>query len=141
VPFLIRAGKCLPATATEVVVELRRPRRIVFEEPDAGDPNALRFMLSPNVALALRPRAKVPGERMVGEDVELVARDHHPDEMPPYERLLGDAMRGDPAAHAPGAGPVKPNAYTRGGSRKSRPRPDDKRRTLGDDPPREHRVE
>jgi glucose-6-phosphate 1-dehydrogenase len=33
----------------------------------------------------------------VGEDVELVARDHHPDEIPAYERLLGDAMRGDPA--------------------------------------------
>jgi glucose-6-phosphate 1-dehydrogenase len=34
---------------------------------------------------------------MLGEDVELVAREHHPDEMPPYERLLADAMRGDPA--------------------------------------------
>ena len=96
VPFLIRAGKCLPTTATEVLVELRRPDRIVFDEPDPGERNALRFTLSPNVALALRARAKVPGERMVGEDVDLVARDHHPDEMPPYERLLGDAMRGDP---------------------------------------------
>jgi glucose-6-phosphate 1-dehydrogenase len=97
VPFLVRAGKCLPTTGTEVLVELRRPDRIVFDEPDPGDPNALRFTLSPNVALALRARAKVPGERMVGEDVELIARDHHSDEMPPYERLLGDAMRGDPA--------------------------------------------
>jgi len=97
VPFLIRAGKRLPTTATEVLVELRRPARIVFDEPDPGDPNALRFTLSPDVALALRARAKVPGELMVGEDVELVARDHHLDEMPPYERLLGDAMRGDPA--------------------------------------------
>jgi glucose-6-phosphate 1-dehydrogenase len=97
VPFLVRAGKRLPTTATEVLVELRRPRRIVFDEPDPGDPNALRFTLSPDVALALRARAKVPGERMLGEDVELVAREHHPDEMPPYERLLGDAMRGDPA--------------------------------------------
>jgi glucose-6-phosphate 1-dehydrogenase len=33
---------------------------------------------------------------MVGEDVELVARDQHPDEMPPYKRLLRDAMHGDP---------------------------------------------
>jgi glucose-6-phosphate 1-dehydrogenase len=100
VPFVVRAGKRLPTTATDVLVELRRPDRMVFDEPDPGDPNALRFSLSPNVALALRARAKVPGERMVGEDVELVARDHHPDEMPPYERLLGDAMRGDPALFA-----------------------------------------
>jgi glucose-6-phosphate 1-dehydrogenase len=97
VPFVIRAGKRLPTTATDVLVELRRPLRTVFDESDPGEPNALRFMLSPDVALALRARAKVPGERMVGEDVELVARDHHPDEMPPYERLLGDALRGDPA--------------------------------------------
>jgi glucose-6-phosphate 1-dehydrogenase len=94
VPFLVRAGKSLPTTATEVLVELRRPPRTVF---DRGDPNALRFTLSPNVTLAVRARTKLPGELMVGEDVELVARDHHPDEMPPYERLLGDAMRGDPA--------------------------------------------
>ena len=32
---------------------------------------------------------------MVGEQVELVACHHSPDEMMPYERLLGDAMRGD----------------------------------------------
>ncbi len=32
----------------------------------------------------------------MGEEVELLARHHHPDEMPPYERLLGDAMRGRP---------------------------------------------
>jgi glucose-6-phosphate 1-dehydrogenase len=100
VPFLIRAGKRLPITATEVLVELRRPPQTVFDERDPGDPNALRFALSPDVAIALRARAKVPGERMVGEDVELVARHHHPDEMPPYERLLGDAMRGDPALFA-----------------------------------------
>ena len=32
---------------------------------------------------------------MVGEQVELIARHHSADEMMPYERLLGDAMRGD----------------------------------------------
>jgi glucose-6-phosphate 1-dehydrogenase len=100
VPFLIRAGKQLPLTATEVFVEFRRPPQIVFDEPKPGDPNALRFTLSPNVEIALRARAKVPGERMAGEDVELLARHHHLDEKPPYERLLGDAMRGDPTLFA-----------------------------------------
>ena len=100
VPFVIRAGKCLPITATEVLVEFRRPPQIVFDEPKSGDPNGVRFALSPDVAIALRARAKVPGEELVGEDVELLARHHHPDEMPPYERLIGDAMRGDPTFFA-----------------------------------------
>jgi glucose-6-phosphate 1-dehydrogenase len=100
VPFVIRAGKCLPTTATEVLVEFRRPPQIVFDEPEAGDPNAVRFALSPDVVIALRARAKVPGEELEGEDVELLAHHHHPDEMPPYERLIGDAMRGDPTFFA-----------------------------------------
>lgn len=33
---------------------------------------------------------------MVGEAVELVVRQSAADEMTPYERLLGDAIRGDP---------------------------------------------
>jgi glucose-6-phosphate 1-dehydrogenase len=100
VPFLIRAGKCLPTTATEVLVEFRRPPQIVFDEPRPGDPNAVRFALSPDVVIALRARAKVPGEELRGEDVELLAHHHRPDEMPPYERLIGDAIRGDPTFFA-----------------------------------------
>jgi glucose-6-phosphate 1-dehydrogenase len=100
VPFLIRSGKCLATTASEVLVEFRRPPQIVFDEPKPGDPNAVRFVLSPDVAIALRARAKVPGEDLRGEDVELLARHHHPDEMPPYERLIGDAMQGDPTFFA-----------------------------------------
>jgi glucose-6-phosphate 1-dehydrogenase len=100
VQFLIRAGKRLATTATEVLVELRRPPQIVFDEPEPGHPNSVRFALSPDVAIALRARAKVPGEELVGEEVELLARHHKGDEMPPYERLLGDAMRGDPTLFA-----------------------------------------
>ncbi len=100
VPFLVRAGKRLPVTATEILVEFRRPPQIVFDEPRPGDPNAVRFALSPDVVIALRARAKVPGEDLVGEDVELLAHHHHPDEMPPYERLIGDAIRGDPTFFA-----------------------------------------
>jgi glucose-6-phosphate 1-dehydrogenase len=95
VPVLIRAGKRLPTTGTEVLVELRRPPIPVFDREHPADPNTLRFTLSPKVELALGARAKLPGEAMAGENVELVARHDHPDEMPPYERLLGDAMRGD----------------------------------------------
>jgi glucose-6-phosphate 1-dehydrogenase len=100
VPFLIRAGKQLPTTATEVLVELHHPPQTVFDTPRDSAPNSFRFLLGPAVQLALRARAKSPGERMVGEEVELLAQHHHPDEMPPYERLLGDAMRGDPTLFA-----------------------------------------
>lgn len=101
VPILIRAGKCLPSTGTEVLVELHHPPIPVFDREHPGDPNTLRFTLSPQVEMGLGARAKVPGEKMVGENVELVSRhQHQPDEMPPYERLLGDAMRGDPTLFA-----------------------------------------
>jgi glucose-6-phosphate 1-dehydrogenase len=100
VPFLIRAGKRLPTTATEVLVELHHPPQTVFDTPDDSAPNSFRFLLGPAVQLALRARAKVPGEAMAGEEVELMAQHQHPGELPPYERLLGDAMRGDPTLFA-----------------------------------------
>src|SRR4051812_2819955 len=95
VPFYIRAGKCLPVTATEVLVELKRPPLALFPDIAAALPNRFRFRLSPHVVLSLGARAKLPGESMRGEDVELIACHDRSDEMGPYERLLGDAMRGD----------------------------------------------
>jgi glucose-6-phosphate 1-dehydrogenase len=95
VPFYIRAGKCLPVTATEVLVELKRPPLTLFPDCDAAPPNHFRFRLSPHVVLSLGARAKLPGETMRGEDVELIACHDQADEMTPYERLLRDAMRGD----------------------------------------------
>jgi glucose-6-phosphate 1-dehydrogenase len=100
VPFYIRAGKCLPVTATEVIVNFKRPPRETFEEKARGLPNRLRLRLSPEVVIAFGMRLKLPGERMEGEDVELIARHHRADEMTPYERLLGDALRGDPSLFA-----------------------------------------
>jgi glucose-6-phosphate 1-dehydrogenase len=98
VPFFIRAGKCLPVTCTEVLVELRRPPAIYQPPPP---PNYYRFRLTPDLAIAVGARAKVPGEAMVGEPIEMVVS-HYPggDEMTEYERLLGDAMRGDAALFA-----------------------------------------
>jgi glucose-6-phosphate 1-dehydrogenase len=97
VPIFIRAGKLLPTTTTEVFIQLKHPPRFVFdqEEPQSAHANYFRFRLSPDVFISLGARAKRPGEAMVGEEVELVARHQSPDELAPYERLLGDAMRGD----------------------------------------------
>jgi glucose-6-phosphate 1-dehydrogenase len=100
VPFYIRAGKCLPVTATEVTVNFKRPPRETFDEKSRGLPNRLRLRLSPEVVIALGMRVKLPGEHMDGEDVELIAMHQRADEMTPYERLLGDALRGDPSLFA-----------------------------------------
>jgi glucose-6-phosphate 1-dehydrogenase len=106
VPFLIRAGKCMPVTATEVMVELRRPPAFPFGEPAGTRANCVRFRLGPDVEIGLGARAKRPGEQMVGEDVELMARHQPPEEMDAYQRLLGDALRGDPTLFA-GEGAVE----------------------------------
>lgn len=71
-PFFIRAGKCLPVTATEVVVKLKRPPRDIFGEHQQ-DADYYRFRLGPEVTLALGMHVKRPGHPMVGENVELLA--------------------------------------------------------------------
>jgi glucose-6-phosphate 1-dehydrogenase len=94
VPFLIRAGKKLPTTTTEVMVELRRPP-LAKNFPDFG--NYIRFRLSPDVVIAIGARIMKPGEEQPSlMPVELSAvRYPAGDEMDPYERLLADAMVGD----------------------------------------------
>jgi glucose-6-phosphate 1-dehydrogenase len=95
VPFLVRTGKCLPMTATEVRIELRRPPVNVFPETEPADANYLRFRLTPDMSISLGARAKRPGEGMTGEAVELYASHRSGSERPPYERLIGDAAIGD----------------------------------------------
>ncbi len=95
VPFFIRAGKRLPVTATEIEVVLKRPPQAVFGEAQPPQCNYYRFRISPVVKISLGARAKIPGEAMRGEEVELVAVHQVPDEMPPYERLLVAAMKGE----------------------------------------------
>ncbi|MGD0524068.1 MAG: glucose-6-phosphate dehydrogenase [Polyangiaceae bacterium] len=98
VPFFIRTGKRLPVTATEVLVRLRPPPFAVFdaEAIDLRESNTLRFRLGPDVATGLGVRSKAPGEAMAGQRTELLAVRDVTVEMLPYERLLGDAMAGDP---------------------------------------------
>ncbi len=94
VPFLIRAGKCLPVTATEVLVKLRKPPLDTL----AGDTsNYFRFRLGPgHVSLSLSAQIKRPGEELVPMPAKLTAVETQTaDEVDAYERLLGDAMHGD----------------------------------------------
>ncbi len=99
VPWYVRSGKCLPVTATEVVVELKAPPGRLFADsaPAAGIGNYLRFRLSPDAAIALAARAKRPGKEFVGELRELYMVEELLGAEPPYQRLLTDAMVGDGA--------------------------------------------
>lgn len=96
VPFYLRAGKKLALTATEVTVTLKRPPLAIFDEPALAAPNYFRFRLSPEVVIATGARVKHHGDTMRGDAVELVARNRPGSEKSPYERLLSDALRGDP---------------------------------------------
>jgi glucose-6-phosphate 1-dehydrogenase len=95
VPFYIRTGKCLPITATEVIVDLKCPPVATFDGVTAAQSNYFRFRLGPEVVISTGARVKRPGEEMVGDAVELVARHCPAGDKSPYERLLGDAIRGD----------------------------------------------
>jgi glucose-6-phosphate 1-dehydrogenase len=97
VPWYLRSGKYLAATAAEVIVQLKAPPQRLFEDAAASacDANYLRFRLSPNSVIALAARVKRNGKEFVGEQRELCLVDERRGEEPPYARLLGDAIAGD----------------------------------------------
>ncbi|MDQ2840291.1 MAG: glucose-6-phosphate dehydrogenase [Acidobacteriota bacterium] len=92
VPFLIRAGKCLPVAATEVFVKLKQPP---LGKLDA-ESNYFRFRLGPDLSISLGARIKRPGAEMDSMPAELSAvKQAKSEELAAYERLLTDAMQGD----------------------------------------------
>jgi glucose-6-phosphate 1-dehydrogenase len=99
VPWYLRSGKCLAATATEVVVKFKAPPQQLFADsaPPRGDTNYLRFRLSPQSAIALAARVKRVGKAFVGDQRELCLIDEQVGREPPYVRLLGDALSGNGA--------------------------------------------
>ena len=99
VPIFIRAGKRMATTATEVMVRLKGPPQQVFGEAPAA--NYLRFRLGPErVAIAIGANTKRSGAAMSGEPVELYVCNSRGPEMSAYERLIGDALEGDPTLFA-----------------------------------------
>ncbi|HEX5065186.1 MAG TPA: glucose-6-phosphate dehydrogenase [Myxococcota bacterium] len=104
VPFLIRAGKHLPVTTTEILVRLRQPPQRVFSgfAFNEAPPNHFRFRLSPEVEIALGAQIRANGDVPpgVGDTVELVACRDRRGMIEAYDRLLSDAMAGDPLLFA-----------------------------------------
>jgi len=94
VPFIIRAGKSLPKTETEVVAKLR-PACAMFAA-DPPPPNYVRFRISGEPVIAIGASIKTAGDQLLGCPIELIAdQECGKDEMLPYEELLGDAMAGN----------------------------------------------
>lgn len=94
VPILIRSGKCLPVTATEVLVKLKAPP--LRRSGNGGANNHFRFRLGPDLSINVGAKIKRPGAEMVSMPVELsLVQVDLSAELMPYERLLTDAMRGD----------------------------------------------
>jgi glucose-6-phosphate 1-dehydrogenase len=94
VPIYLRAGKGLLVTVGEVMVYFKRPPRESFAEAAPPRSGHMRIRIGPDVSVAQGLRVKRPGDIMEGEDVELVLTEQETSFKPPYQRLLGDAMRG-----------------------------------------------
>ncbi len=95
VPFFIRAGKALPVRATEIRVIFKRPPRLPIL-PHTPEANELILRIDPSPGADLVVQAKEPGVNSTRTvDLSLVFSEELAEAPEPYERLLGDAMRGD----------------------------------------------
>lgn len=100
VPFFIRTGKSLAVTATELVVRWKSAGQPLLEDGAPPTPNYLRLGIGPDACIELGATVKKHGKEMVGEATALVLCRSTADAMKPYERLLGDAIDGDPTLFA-----------------------------------------
>ena len=101
VPIYIRTGKRLPKRVTEVALQFKAVPHLAFPKQAATglNPNALVMRIQPDEGVTLRFGAKVPGQAFMVRDVLMdfsygaAFLEEPPDA---YERLLLDAMVGDP---------------------------------------------
>jgi glucose-6-phosphate 1-dehydrogenase len=95
VPIVIRVGKCLPVTATEVFLDFKRPPHDVFGLGDVLTANALRFRIYPETQAVLTLVGKKPGAGWSPEVQDLTFIQHEGADMRPYDRLIGAALNGE----------------------------------------------
>jgi glucose-6-phosphate 1-dehydrogenase len=101
VPFYVRTGKRLPKRYTEVAMEFHDVPHLPFGRKDTRGlgPNALVLRIQPDEGITLRFGAKVPGQafRVRSTSMDFSYGAAFMEETPEaYERLLLDAMVGDP---------------------------------------------
>ena len=95
VPILIRAGKCMPVTATDVSFQFRRPPHDVFGLGQAAAANALRVRINPDDVVTLDLVGKKPGQGWLPQAQELSFAEPAGSDMRPYDRLIGAALNGE----------------------------------------------
>ena len=100
VPFYLRTGKNLPASASEVRIQFRPTPHVLFAAQCGSrlDPNSLTLRLQPNEGITLRFNGKVPGTTLAVRPVRMhFSYDSEFGAYTPeaYERLLLEAMVGD----------------------------------------------
>ncbi len=95
VPIVIRVGKCLPVTATEVFIDFKRPPHDVFGLGDVLTSNALRFRIYPETQAVLTLVGKKPGAGWSPEVEDLTFIQHPGADMRAYDRLIGAALNGE----------------------------------------------
>jgi len=93
VPFYLRTGKNLPVTCTEVFVKFRQVPPIY--DGHTPPPNYFRFRLNPDITIAMGAIVRAKQEMAIEPMELLVSHQPSPQELDPYELLLGDAMKGD----------------------------------------------
>ena len=104
VPFYMRSGKRLAARVTEIDVVFRKPPFVLFPgSRRAQEPNVLELRIQPDEAVALRVLTKAPGpeERVTPVRLDFTYAEAYGGRPPEsYERLLHDALLGDPTLFA-----------------------------------------
>ncbi|HLP40323.1 MAG TPA: glucose-6-phosphate dehydrogenase [Fibrobacteria bacterium] len=99
VPIYLRSGKRLGRRGTEVVVTFKRLPRILFNarEPHVQQ-NRIVFKIQPQEAILLELTSKNPGQSfdLTDTSMNFCYSDHFDPSSDAYERLLLDAVSGDP---------------------------------------------
>jgi glucose-6-phosphate 1-dehydrogenase len=94
VPIVIRAGKTMPVTATEVTVRFRPVPFDVFGVGGTLISNSLRFRIWPETQIGITLAGKKPGAGREAEAQDLVFAEDGASNMRPYDRLIGAALDG-----------------------------------------------
>ena len=97
VPFFIRAGKCLESRVTEIRIILQSPPPIGVIGDGIPKADELVLRIDPQAGASLLLEAKQPGSDSLRQvTLDLLFERELGDQPGPYERLLGDALAGDP---------------------------------------------
>ncbi len=95
VPILIRAGKCMPVTATDITITFKQAPHDVFGIEPVLPQDRLRFRIWPETQVSFTVHGKKPGAGWEPQAEELAFAQQPGSDIRPYDRLIGAALDGD----------------------------------------------